>query len=163
MYKKHRDVLELDDNEESLDVDASNMDCTLQSEVTDNIDITDDTQSNPKKTAALFLLKATTMCKLSKTALDQLIGDVSLFLSDKIQSLEKDVRAALHARNLELDEEFASVFQAPSVTCPFQGLHSEFLRRKFYINDMGEYCITHTIYMYAYTSSIYHMCDIGTY
>ena len=48
------------------------------------------------------------MCKLSKSALDQLIGDFSLFLSEKVETLEKEVHVALHERGLELDADLHS-------------------------------------------------------
>ena len=59
-----------------------------------------------------------------------LIDDFSLFLNKKLQFLEKEVRIALHGKGLRLDADIASAFHS-SVTAPFQGLHTEFLRNKF--------------------------------
>ena len=141
MYKKHRDVLELDNGDSG--------DQPLQPMEIDGLEVYEsaDTDAAPqsvrnshddeKGSSALFLMKAATVCKLSKSALDQLIGDFSLFLNEKVQSLEKEVRVALRGRGLELDADLASVFQSPSMTAPFQGLHTEFLRKKFYVDSMG--------------------------
>lgn len=141
MYKKHRDVLELDICSDE------NLHQPLQPMETDGFELDDGhidiapqsihSHNDEKRSSALFLMKAATMCKLSKSALDQLIDDFSLFLNEKVQFLEKEVRVALHGKGLELDADIASAFQSSSVTAPFQGLHTEFLRKKYYINSMG--------------------------
>ena len=123
MYKKHRDILELDlsvsqeDNSNpSLEDDAGfdgddsdlNNPPSLETCVKDN-----------KRISALFLLKATAVSKISKCALDDLISDISLFLSDKLQTLENDVTTYLRQRNLEVDSDLLKMFQSPPliVTC----------------------------------------------
>ena len=141
MYKKHRDILELDlsvsqeDNSNpSLEDDAGfdgddsdlNNPPSLETCVKDN-----------KRISALFLLKATAVSEISKCALDDLISDISLFLSDKLQTLENDVTTYLRQRNLEVDSDLLKMFQSPPLTLPFQGLDSEFLRKKFYIDHLG--------------------------
>lgn len=138
MYKKHRDVLEVDSDKgdeplqpmdtNSLELYGSSTDAAPQS-IQSHLD--------EKRSSALFLMKAATVCKLSKSALDQLVGDFSLFLNEKVQSLEKEVRVVLRERGLEFDAELASVFQSPTMTTPFQDLQTEFLRKKFYVDSMG--------------------------
>ena len=66
----------------------------------------------------------------------QLIGDFTFFLNDEVKHLEKKVRASPCQKHVELDVDLASLFQPPSLAAPFQGLHTEFLRKKFYICNM---------------------------
>jgi len=100
-------------------------------------DTTTQPARNEKKQSALFLLKTTAVRKVSKTTLDDLIGDISILMESRIQLLREDISTALHHRGLELDAELATIFQKPSLTAPFQGLHTEFLRKKFYREEMG--------------------------
>lgn len=140
MYKKHRDVLELDQSLSSQLVDSNP---PLEY---DNFDCFDDDMSNPppvtsvkdeKKTSALFLLKTTAVSKVSKSALDDLVSDFSLFLNDKLRTLEDDVTTYLRHKNVEVDSDLLKMFQSPSLTSPFQGLESEFLRKKYYTDHLG--------------------------
>ena len=99
MYKKHRDVLALDDD------DARE---PAQPIATDSYEFSDcdsetapqlvETEQDERRRNALFLMKATAVCKVSKCSLDQLIGDISLFLDEKVQSLKKEVMATLHEK-----------------------------------------------------------------
>ena len=54
-------------------------------------------------------MKMGTVCKLSKSALDLLVSDFSLFLSEKVESLEKEMHIALRGRGLELDAGLSSL------------------------------------------------------
>ncbi len=47
------------------------------------------------KQSALFLLKASTVSKVSNSALDNIIGDIHLLLENSVQSLQDSVCAAL--------------------------------------------------------------------
>lgn len=141
MYKKHRDVLELDYSSCSQP-DGSNP--SLEYGNFDRDD--DDDMSNPppvmsvkdeKKTSALFLLKTTAVTKVSKSALDDLVSDFSIFLNSKLHTLENDVTTYLRQKNVEVDSDLLKMFRSPSVTSPFQGLDSEYLRKKYYIDHLG--------------------------
>ena len=140
MYKKHRDVLELDDDETSNNKAAQHVQTdTFELDISDSDTAQEcvSIQQDEKRNAALFLMKATAVCKVCKGALDQLIGDFTLFRNDKVRSLGKEVRATLCQKHVELDVDLTSLFQSPSLAAPFQGLHTEFLRKKFSISNMG--------------------------
>lgn len=94
-------------------------------------------EHDEKKQSALFLLKAKTVNKVSNTALNDLIGDFSILLESRIQSLQQELACTLSSRGVQLNSELASIIQKPSLTTPFQGLHSEYLRKKFFIEKMG--------------------------
>ena len=139
MYLKHRDVLEVGsaptatevqslESMETADFDISSVDTTMQPTTTHYDD---------KRHSALFLLKATAVSKVSETTLDNLVGDISILLDSRMQLLQENISSALCDRGLEFDTELAAIFQKPSITVPFQGLHSQFLRKKFYREEMG--------------------------
>lgn len=139
MYLRHREFLELSiappvpevqpfEPTETADLGISNSDTTMQPSATPR---------DEKRHSALFLLKATTVSKVSETALDNLVGDISILLDSRMQSLQEDISTALHHRGIEFDSELAAIFQNPSITVPFQGLSSQFLRKKFYREEMG--------------------------
>lgn len=137
-YKKHRDVLELDDDDEREPPQPIATDSYQFSDSdTDTAPQYLQTEQDERRRNALFLMKATTVCKVSKCSLDQLIGDITLFLDEKVQSLKKEVMATLRQKDVELDEDLSPLFQSPSVISPFQGLHTEHMRKKFYVDKMG--------------------------
>lgn len=141
VYKKHRDILELDD------VAVPEPDATLpELEAWDLNDSDifgyDEVHNVPplyqeKRQSALFLLKTTTVSKVSETALDNLIGDVSILLETKIEKLRKNLKDVLHQKGMQFDDKFASLFQDDRLTAPFQGLHTEYLRKAFYREEMA--------------------------
>lgn len=138
MYKKHREVLEVTATVSS----ASEVQVFEPTETDEYPCGSSDTTTHPshtdeKKQSALFLMKATAVRKVSKTTLDDLIGDITILLDNRIQLLQESISTALQNKGLEFDAELAAIFQKPSLTTPFQGLHSEFLRKKFYIEKMG--------------------------
>ena len=141
LYQKHRNALEVSVGSSSELIqshtnefpfgpsdDGDDQVIPMQQEVV---------QHDEKRQSALFLLKAKTVNKVSNTALNDLIGDFSILLETRIQLLQQELTSALSARGLELDSELVSIMQKPSLTAPFEGLHSEHLRKKFFINNMG--------------------------
>ncbi len=94
-------------------------------------------QRDEKRVLALFLLKTATVSKVSKNALDTLIGDISVLLEGRVQLLQEDISTALRHRGVEFDAELAAIFQKSHLIAPFKGLHSEFLRKKFYREKMS--------------------------
>lgn len=89
-----------------------------------------------KKHMALFLLKTTAVNKVSKTALNDLIGDITLLLERKTAKLQKDFIATLASKSIEFDDDFAGIFKNPSLTTPFEGLQSKYMRKKFFKEEM---------------------------
>lgn len=89
------------------------------------------------KHASLFLLKLENDIKIPKSGIDVVINDVSVLLYQKIEKLRNGVAKNLRTRNIEFDTELDTLFQDPTIMNPFQGLHSEFLREKYYKEEMG--------------------------
>lgn len=89
-----------------------------------------------KKQAALFLMKATAVSKVSSTALNNIIGDIHSLLEDCVQSLKDELAAILHRRQFEFDPELVSIFQNPRLIRPFQDLQTDFMRRNYYTQEI---------------------------
>ena len=139
MYKKHREVLEVE-TAQTTELPHEPMD----THDTDPFSAVDDPgpQSNAdgynmKEIAALFLMKAKTVHKVSQCVLDELIGDISLLLDRRVESLQEEIHGAIERTGIEMSAELSLIFRRPSITAPFDGLQTEFLRRKFYKERMG--------------------------
>lgn len=59
-------------------------------------------------------MKALAVHKVSNSALDNILGDVS---ETRIQTLHEAVSAAMHERGIELDADLAAIFQRPRGIC----------------------------------------------
>ena len=102
MYQKHCEVLEV-----------ATVPSASEAQVLEPIEIDDytcgssDTTTYPahtgeKKQSALFLLKATAVRKVSKTALDDLIGDIAILLDSRIQLLQESIRYCPTAQGVRI-------------------------------------------------------------
>ncbi len=153
MYQKHRDALEVvgGSSAEEFELIQSNA-SELAFGPSDDAIVTctqqDVVQHDEKRQSALFLLKAKTVNKVSNTALNDLIGDISMLLESRIQSVQQELASTLSSRGVQLDSELVSIFQKPSLTAPFEGLHSEYLRKKFFIEKMG--LLVSVVFVYAH-------------
>lgn len=87
--------------------------------------------------AALFLMKTSVVSKVSVTALDNLIGDIHVLIENSVKTLQDSLGAILCERGVDFDSELTAVFQNPSISRPFQELHSFFLRKEYYAKEMG--------------------------
>ena len=139
LYKQHRDILEVDDyvpnDSSSLSIQpAESIFEPPYNEVEDDVGLCDSSQRK-KKESALFLMKSLTVSKISNTALDNLIGDISIIVDSQLQVVQDKLRTALLSKGLEFDDELTSLFQ--NCTPPFEGLQSVFLREEFYKENMN--------------------------
>lgn len=150
LYKKHREVLKVAESRSSAFVSENSVDLEEHNLCFDFHEEEDDTvseaqlQSREKKVSALFLLKTSTLSKVSNTALDNLICDVSLLLEKKITVLKKDLDNLLHERGLDLGHEYSNVFERNMLTAPFSGLTNEYLRRIYYKEEMS-FLVGHSV------------------
>ena len=87
--------------------------------------------------SALLLLKTTVKHKVSKTSLNGIIEDVSMFYEERTQSLQSQLGCLLHKRGVEFDSELVAVFQQPRLTTPFLELNTEYLRHQYYKSHFG--------------------------
>lgn len=89
------------------------------------------------KQSALFLLKGTAIGKLSKSSTDLLVQDIPNLLAPRLESLKLEISTALKSKGVDVDGERERIFERSSLNTPFHGIHSEFLRRKFYVDQLG--------------------------
>ena len=82
-------------------------------------------------------MKASAVSKVSTIALDNIVGDIHLLLDSCVQSLKESLGTVLQRRGIEFDSELAAIFQNPSLVQPFKDLHSSYLRKKYYTEEMG--------------------------
>ena len=137
LYTKHRDILEVEDGVIVAGSDSfgssSDTDVITQSALTEP----QPHQQHHKRESALFLWKAANVCKVSNSSLDIQIGDVSILLENQMRSIQADLSAILLEKGIEFDAELKAIFQKSNLITPFHGLDSNFLRTKFYRENMG--------------------------
>ena len=80
--------------------------------------------------AALFILKAKHLHKVSQNTLNRLQCDFSSMLEATVHQLEVGVMDLLHMSPLR--EQVRTVFHSPIVTDPFCGLTSKYMQKSFY-------------------------------
>ena len=89
-------------------------------------------QTTPKHVAALFLLKAKEGHKVSQSALDGLIGDISELLSATVSSVGNAVRECIKDSGIDsvTMTKIDSIFS--NYQMPFEGLQSAYMQQKYY-------------------------------
>jgi len=85
-----------------------------------------------RREAAMFLLKTKEIHKVSQSHLGGLIGDISFIVESTVQQLEKKVEGALENRGVGMNDDLRQIFHSPLVNDPFQGLHTEYLQKKYF-------------------------------
>ena len=90
LYTKHRDLVGVQPNphHQSADPQLDAESETDFNELSQSSEEVPRTQRDEVRQSALFLLKNTAVNKVSKSSLNDLIGDVSIFLSEQVQSLQ---------------------------------------------------------------------------
>ena len=85
---------------------------------------------------ALFLLKLKEEQRLPQVVINSLIGDVSTLLEEEILSLKKDVIQCMQEgyASTELTSRVNEQFTKQIATTPFEGLHTSYLQKKYYID-----------------------------
>ena len=89
-----------------------------------------------KRSSSLFLMKLENEFKVSPSSLDGILEDMSLLLEDNTKFLQNKLAVTLSKKGIEYDSEIASIFQ-DSITNPFQGLHTQYFREKYYREEMN--------------------------
>lgn len=89
---------------------------------------------NINKQRALFVLKTKEVHKVSQTALNGLLGDVTLLFQRHMDIFTKEIKVLLDSSNYP---ELLSFLQKQQMIDPFEGLHSKFLQEKFFHNHLG--------------------------
>ena len=138
MYKSHRDLLGVVSAESEAqgssnsDSACSNMDLYGFEDYEEHLPL-----YSEKRQSALFLLKTLTISKVSETALDNLIGDVSVLLNRKIEKLKGKLIDVLDKKGVQFDDDVNAVFNDHELTSSFDGLHSEHYRKKYFVDALN--------------------------
>ena len=149
-YRHHRELLDppcpeareistIEDElpQESLEADEDGLDF-LDPENASGYDHTEQ--------AALFILKAKHVHKISQAALNDLLFDVSTMISDRVKYVENKVCG--HFQSGSLPSGITEMFQHPAVVDPFGGLTTRYLHLKYYRQSFGLLvCVFNKIFM----------------
>lgn len=128
LYKRHREILQVSESAaQELVGSEDGTDLTV-------MEAEEMSPQHEKKEMALFVLKALAISKISNSALDTILSDISFLLETRVQSLHDDVSAVM---GIELDAELAAIFQRPQLYKPFDGLQTDYLRKTYFTNEMG--------------------------
>lgn len=137
LYKRHREVIiDLPSASETNDTllpstteieppSPQSNTCTSESDL-----LVASTSTSRQREAALFILKAKHLHKVSQNALNGLQCDISSMLETTVHQLEVGVMDLLHMSPLR--EQVRTVFHSPIVTDPFCGLTSKYMQKSFY-------------------------------
>lgn len=88
---------------------------------------------NPKKSAALFLLKAREEGKLTQTALNQVVQSTSSLCDQVVSNLKAQVIRVIQKVGLNEADQKTVLDSLGGISCdPFEGLRTEYKQEKFY-------------------------------
>jgi hypothetical protein len=146
-YKKHVYLKHLKTNYvrplQTEDMDFSNDDISGDIDVSDQRDDRTDVaitleplNSKLKISSALLLLKLENEFKLASTSIDCVIEDVTTLLDNKIDFLRTELAAILSQKKIVFDSEINSAFENAVARNPFEGLHTEYFRNKYYRQEL---------------------------
>ena len=89
--------------------------------------------SNPKRSAALFLLKTREEGRLTQTALDQVVHSTADLCQQVVSAIKEQVSEAIKQIGLPEAEQKLVLDKMEAVKCdPFDELRSEYMQGKYY-------------------------------
>lgn len=89
--------------------------------------------SNPKRSAALFLLKTREEGRLTQTTLDQVVQSTSSLCEQVASNLKSQVSEAIQKVGLTEADQKKVLDSLGCISCdPFEGLRTEYKQEKFY-------------------------------
>ena len=134
MFVKHRDVMVV-----------SNSDCGPSVSDDDSILLHSEEEMEEEqpyiahrdRSAALFILKASEIHKVSQSALNGLLGDISEFIDMTKERLMHKVGAALTEKGITMDGELLAISNSSDVKDPFSNLSSEYLQTQYFTRNFN--------------------------
>ena len=150
MYTKHRDVLCVSTERCSSNMADSSL---VVSTMPVGEEELDEEEHHPyiaqrDRSTALFILKAREIHKIPQSSLDHLLGDISTYV-DMIKSrLMDNVAVSLRRRGISMEDDLQAITNSPDVSDPFNGLHSEYLQRQYFIKHFN--LVVSVLYSYVY-------------
>ena len=145
MYVKHRDAQSIGRREHDIsmqDVETVRSDSPMPEDEQEMY------RTQLRRSAALFILKAREVHKIPQTSLDKLLGDISVFIDMSTSKLLQKIVVALKEKGIDMEGELESLRNSQDVSNPFEGLHTEYLQRQFfllYFNLVVSVMISHMI------------------
>jgi hypothetical protein len=155
LYKKHREIIMSDLPPQIPTLESPSL---LPPELDDPVfSPLVSRQQQPlleKNESALFILKAREVYKMSQSALDSLLSDVSTMVDSKIGKMQASVSAVLDSKGITIDEELKSSFQPQSGEL-FQGLRTRYLQEAYFKDHFKHVvCYEPLLLLYMSTSFI---------
>ena len=101
----------------------------------DNTDLEENPEpvGNPKRSAALFLLKTREEGRLTQTALDQVVHSTSSLCEQVISNLKAQASRVTQKVGLNKVDQKTVLDSLGSISCyPFEGLRTEYMQEKVY-------------------------------
>lgn len=93
---------------------------------------------NPKRSAALFLLRTREEGRLTQTALDQVVHSTSSLCEQVASNLKSQVSVAIQTVGLTEGDQKKVLDSLESISCdPFEGLRTEYKQEKFYMENFS--------------------------
>lgn len=151
IYVKHRDVLRVRERERSPlvgDIDTMRSPSPLSEGGSQ-----ESYANQQQRSTALFILKAREIHKIPQSSLDYLLGDISTFMDLNRSMLLHKVAVALEKKGIFMENELQALNESPDITNPFEGLHTEYLQRQYFLQHFNLVVSTYSImllYMYVY-------------
>ena len=144
MYVKHRDVLGVSTSERSTSPDV------IESSLVSTC--LEDVEEQPcnfiaqrERSTALFILKACEIHKIPQSSMNHLLGDITTYMDMTKSRLMHNIGVALKQKGISMEDELIVISNSPDVTDPFNGLHSEYLQRQYFIRHFD--LVVSVIYM----------------
>jgi len=86
---------------------------------------------------AMFILKLKEERRLTQVAIDGLIDDVASLLEEETLTLMKDINHCIRGNVPEhVSSAINAIFSHRMVKSPFEGLHSAYLQKQYFINNL---------------------------
>ena len=99
----------------------------------DNIEDNPEPVGNPKRSAALFLLKTREEGRLTQKALNQVVQSTSSLCDQVVSNLKAQVTQVIQKVGLNEADQKTILDSLGGISCdPFEGLRTEYKQEKFY-------------------------------
>ena len=148
VYRKHREFLredtdnlldsqqdEQDEQEEEVNAEPISSDDEHEHSTCSNLE--ELTFAEEKRQIALFVLKCKVAYKISQSALNGLIDDISSLISRKMEYVHDNVVKIISSRSDETLERINSLFQSLIIANPFSGLETKYHQQKYIDKEFG--------------------------
>lgn len=107
-----------------------------------------------KRQSALFILRTKLVCKMSQTAINDILPSVSALLENKLHYLQNELEKILSTVPAEYVDSVNMLFQSPEISEPFHGLETRHKQDQYIKEEFGLVVRVH-VHMYSAYNSNY--------